>query len=199
MRRFAATALLAGLLLGGQAWSASAAETYTINQHYADIDFSVHHLGLFSSSGTFRRFSGEITIDQAHPENTRVSVVIATGSVSMSWQDGAAMLRSAAFFDTARYPDARFTSTRVIARGPDRYDVEGLLQLRGVTRPVVLHAALTGKRPADRPGAEIADFVVTGGLDRARFGMTADSVFISNRVELRIDARVRLETLARAD
>ncbi len=198
MRRAVAIAGLLALLLGGGSLPARAAESYAIDQNFADIGFTVHHLGLFSSAGAFRRFSGGITIDETHPENTRVAVVIATASVSMTWQDAAAMLRSPPYFDVARYPDARFTSTRVIPRGPDRYDVEGLLELRGVTQPVVLHAALVDRRPSNVVGQQIADFVVTGRLKRSLFGMTADPTFISDRVELRIDARVRLDAAAGA-
>jgi polyisoprenoid-binding protein YceI len=196
--RQTASLLILGVLLAlcGQA---VASDTYVINQTFGDIAFKVHHLGLFSSSGTFRQFSGQLTIDEAHPENTRVTVTIDTGSVAMAWQNAAAMLRSPPYFDVARYPDARFTSTRVVAEGPDSYDVDGLLQLRGVTRPLVLHAALVGKHPGPQPGEEIADFVVTGTLHRSRFGMVADATFISDRVDLRIDARVRLDALARAD
>ena len=199
MRRAAAMLMMAALSLAATGARARAGETYTINQTFGDIAFKVGHLGLFSSSGTFRQFSGQITIDEAHPENTRVAVVIETGSVAMAWQNAAAMLRSPPYFDVARYPDARFTSTRVVPEGPDRYEVDGLLALRGVTQPLVLHAALVGKHPGARPGEEIADFVVTGALDRSRFGMTADATFVSDRVDLRIDARGRLDALARAD
>ena len=197
-RRTVAMLGLLALLLGAGGAPARAGESYAIDQNFADIGFKVHHLGLFSSAGTFRRFTGRITIDEAHPENTRVAVVIATASVAMNWQDAAAMLRSAPYFDVARYPDARFTSTRVIPHGPNRYDVEGLLELRGVTQPVVLHAALVDQRPSDVAGQQIADFVVTGRLRRSLFGMTADPTFVSDRVDLRIDARVRLDAAARA-
>ncbi len=197
MRRAVAMLGLLALLLGGGV-PARAGETYDIDQTYGDIGFKVHHLGLFSSAGTFRRFTGRITIDQTHPENTRVAVVIRTASVAMDWENAASMLRSAPYFDVARYPDARFTSTRVIPRGPDRYDVEGLLELRGVTHSLVLHAALVGQRPSGVAGQEIADFVVTGRLRRSMFGMTADPAFISDAVDLRIDARLRLYVAARA-
>ncbi len=198
MRCAAALFVLAVLAVGGPSRVAVAAETYAINQDFGDIAFTVRHLGLFSSSGTFRRFSGEITIDEGHPEATRVAVTIATGSVAMNWENAAAMLRSPPYFDVARYPDARFSSTRVMPLGPDRYDVEGLLKLRGVTQPVVLHAELVGKHPGRVAGEEIADFVVTGMLRRSMFGMTANPAFISDRVKLRIDARVRLDAAAHA-
>ena len=200
MRRTAvALLMLLPLALAAGRHGARAAETYAINQNFGDIAFTVRHLGLFSSSGTFRRFTGQITLDPAHPENTRVAVDIATGSVAMNWAEAAAMLRSPPYFDVSRYPDARFTSTRIIPLARDRYDVEGNLELRGVTRPVTLHAALVGRHAAPEAGQEIADFVVTGILRRSAFGMTADQSFVSDGVDLRIDARVRLLALAHAN
>ncbi len=186
-------ALFLAVALAGGAAAAPTAESYAIDQRFGAIAFTVRHLGLFSSTGTFQRFRGQLTIDEAHPQNTRVAVQIETGSVAMSWAEAVTMLRSANYFDVARFPDARFTSTHVQAEGSGSYEVDGTLEIRGVSQPVVLHAMLLGRHAAPEPGVEIADFVVTGQLRRSQFGMTSDSSFISDRVDLRIDARIRLE------
>lgn len=196
MRTKMAAAALLALALTRSGPPARAADSYAIDQRFGDIAFTVRNLGLFSSEGTFRHFTGQLTIDEAHPARTRIAVVIDTGSVAMRWSAAANMLRSAPYFDVAQYPAARFTSTRVLPEGAGRYEIDGMLQLRGVTQPVVLHAALVGRHPAARPGEQIADFVVTGLLRRSRFGMTANQNFISDRVDLRIDARVRLDAAA---
>ena len=52
------------------------------------------------------------------------------------------MLRSADFFDVARYPELRFHSTSVTALAADHYVVNGMLELRGVTQQLVLDARL---------------------------------------------------------
>jgi len=92
-----------------------------------------------------------------------------------------------------RYPDARFTSTRVTPQGSAGYEIDGMLELRGITQPVELHATLRDRHKGAVPGQEIADFVVTGVLRRSAFGMKADRTFVSDKVHLRIDARVRLD------
>lgn len=194
--RFMMAAALLALSLAWPGPPARAADTYAIDQRFGDIQFKVRHLGLFSSEGTFRRFTGQLTIDESHPERTRISVDIETGSVAMAWQAAAEMLRSTPYFDVAQYPDARFTSTRVVPTGGGSYRIDGLLQIRGITQPVMLHAALVGRHAAATPGVEFADFVVTGLLRRSMFGMTANEDFISDRVDLRIDARVKLDAAA---
>ena len=189
-------AALATIIMLETAPIAGATETYAIDQRFGDILFKVSHLGLYSSEGTFRRFTGRLTIDEAEPRNTRINVMIDTDSVAMGWAGAVAMLRSPPYFDVTRYPDARFTSTRVIPERTDHYEIDGDLELRGVTQALVLHAALLDRRPGTAAGETIADFVVTGVLRRSAFGMTADPSFISDRVNLRIHARVRLEAAA---
>jgi len=192
MRRRWLVPLALAAVLGANAPAARAEAIYEIDHRVGDIAFSVHHLGLFSSHGDFGSFSGTLTLDEAHPERTRVDVTIDVGSVQMSSADAADMLRSSDFFDVAQYPRAHFASTSVAADGPSAYVVHGMLQMRGVTRPVTLRAELTARRKGPQAGQEVADFDVTGTLSRAAFGMTSQTVFISDRVELKIHARVLL-------
>lgn len=186
-----AIAWLLGLLL---MTAPATAGLYTIDQRFGTIAFTVSHLELFHSRGTFRRWQGQLTIDPADPTQTRIDVVVDLPSVQMAWAAAAAMVRSPPFFDVTRYPKARFVSSAVTRAAPDRYRIAGALQLRGVTRPIMLDAVLTAE---ERQGStEIARFVVTGTLHRAAFGMTADPTFISDRVRLEISVRLRLATPA---
>jgi polyisoprenoid-binding protein YceI len=192
MHRRAAIGTLLALLLG-PAGGARAAESYDIDQRFGGIAFTVRNFGMFHTDGTFRHFTGHLTIDEAHPENTRVTVTIEMDSLSTRWAEAANMLRGASYFDIAQFPQARFESTAVLPTARDQYDVTGRLTLRGVTQPILLHAALIDRHPSTPPGAEDADFVITGMLKRSAFGMTADQNFVADRVDLRINARVRLE------
>lgn len=197
MRRRAAIGTLLALLLG-PAGAAGAGESYDIDQRFGAIAFTVRHFGMFHTDGTFSRFTGHLTIDEAHPENTHVTVTIDMNSLTTRWAEAGNMLRGPSYFDIAQFPQARFESTAVLPTAPDQYDVAGRLTLRGVTQPIVLHAALIDRHPSTPPGAEDADFVITGVLKRSAFGMTADQSFVADRVDLRINARVRLEEPAHA-
>jgi polyisoprenoid-binding protein YceI len=171
---------------------ARAADRYAIDRHSGRIEFSVSHLGLFRSGGEFTQFDSKLMIDRTHPERTMVAVVIHVGSVSMSWENAADLLRSAEFFDAARYPDARFTSTSVVSLSPDHYAVKGTLELHGVTRPIELVADLKDRHFDPATQAEVADFVVEGHIQRSAFGIIAESTFISDRVDISILARLIL-------
>lgn len=176
--------------------SAAAQQSYMLDQRFGTIRFSVGHLGLFSSQGRFDRFQARLLLDQKHPERTRITVDVAAGSEMMGWQQATDMLRSKDFLDVRQYPVVRFTSTSVVSVAPDRYRIQGMLRLRGVTRPVALSARLVGRHVDPVRHDEQADFVVTGSLLRSAFGMTTDQVFIANRVRLTITARLELATNA---
>lgn len=166
---------------------------YSLDQHVGTIGFSVGHLGLFASHGEFHRFTGSLALDRLHPERSRIAVDVDARSIGMAWQDAADKLRSAPYFDVSDYPDVRFTSTSVTADGPDKYAIRGRIEIRGVTQPLTLEAKLVRLRSVG--ASQTADFVVTGHLKRSAFGMTADKLFISDTVDITIDAHLELGPL----
>jgi polyisoprenoid-binding protein YceI len=189
---FGRCAAFAALLLA-LGWVPARAESlYTIDPRVGSIEFSVRHLGLFSSHGWFRQFLANLTIDAAHPEWTRIAARIEAGSVDMSWQGGADMLRSAEFFDVRDHPEIRFGSTSVGLVAPDRYAVHGRLEIRGVVQPVELQARVVDRQFDRARGAEVADFVITGRVSRRAFGMVAEPTFVSDAVDLTIRTRIEI-------
>jgi polyisoprenoid-binding protein YceI len=180
------------LVLAGLMRPVHAASLYAIDRRSGRIEFSVSHLGLFQSHGEFTRFDSKLMIDRQHPEHTTIEVVIHLGSVSMPWENAEELLRSPEFFDTARYPDARFSSTSVVPLSADHYLVKGVLEIRGIKRPIDLDARLVDRHSDPATNTDVADFVVQGHLQRSAFGITAEAVFISDRVDISITARLQL-------
>jgi polyisoprenoid-binding protein YceI len=194
MRAFVAALVLACVVALGA--PARAQGVYRIDQHFGGIEFSVRNLGLFDSHGMFDRFMGHLVIDPAHPDRTLIDVDVDANSVSMSWDQGVTMLRSADFFDVSKYPEIHFTSSEVRQISPDHYEVDGKLRIRGVAQPQTLDAVLMDRHLDPARGADVADFVVSGALKRSDFGMVADPGFISDTVTIRIHARIVLDRAA---
>jgi polyisoprenoid-binding protein YceI len=190
--------LMAPLWAGLGAFPASAEDTYRLDASLGSIEFSVRNLGLFTSHGQFRQFTATFVLDPAQPERTRISVDVDAASVDMPWQDGTALLRSADFFNVQHYPSVRFTSTSVATLPAGSYLVSGLLEMRGVTRPIALDATLVGRHFDPVRRADVADFVVTGAVQRSAFGMLADRPFVSDTVAITIHARLQLPAPAHA-
>lgn len=165
--------------------------TYLINQRYGSIGFSVSQLGLFSIACRFMRFTGRLAIDAEHPARSRIDVTINTGFIWTASPQAVSMLRSPAYFDVARYPAIHFVSRSITEIVADRFIIRGLLTIRGVTHRQSLAATLRHEKDASAAG-DIADFKVTGSLQRSAYGMTANENFVGDKVELLIFIRLHL-------
>ena len=100
--------------------------------------------------GRFERFSAEIELDPADLAQSSIDVTIDVASIATGHKDRDAALRSASFFEVARWPQARFASGEVVHLAGERYEARGELTMRDVTRAVVLPFTLTiAPDPAD--------------------------------------------------
>ena len=66
-----------------------------------------------------------------------------------------------------------------------------MIEIRGVTRPIILSAELVDREPDRFRGVGIVDAVVAGKLKRSEFGMVADPVLVSDDVNITIRARLQ--------
>lgn len=111
-----------------------------------------------------------------------MNVTINTTSVDTNHTERDKHLRSADFLNTAKYPQATFTSTSVKKDG-DELDITGDLTLNGVTKPVTLEAKLIGQ--GDDPwGGKRAGFEAEGKIKLKDFNIKTDLGPASQEVDL---------------
>ncbi|MEO5595766.1 MAG: YceI family protein [Lysobacteraceae bacterium] len=94
-------------------------------------------------NGRFGQFIARITFDPARLAASRFDVQITLASADTANSERDAMLKGAEFFDATRIPIARYTSTRFRSLGDNRYLAEGVLSLRGISKPVPLQFSWT--------------------------------------------------------
>src|SRR5437763_7729910 len=119
--------------------------TYTIDTSHSSVEFVGRHLGLAKVRGRFTKFGGDIKIAEV-PEQSSVEVDIDVASVESADQRRDEHLRSPDFFHVEEHPSMVFRSTGVTPAGDGTWDVAGDLTIRGVTKPVVLHARSEERR-----------------------------------------------------
>ena len=124
--------------------SVFAADTYTIDKDHSEASFQVRHM-LGKVRGVFTDFGGTIAYEKARPEDSSVEFRIKVASIDTNNEKRDGHLRSPDFFDVAAHPEITFTSTKVVARGADTFDVQGSLTMRGVTRTVTLPVKYLGE------------------------------------------------------
>lgn len=139
-----------------------------------------------SVAGRFPAFATHLRFDPAKPAGSRLDVVIPLAGATIADTDRDTTLRSPDFLDVAKFPQARFTSTRFRALGGNRFAADGQLVLRGVTRPVTLVFTWTpGARPVLTGQATVKrlDFGIGGG-DWAKPTLIPNEVAVTTRVVL---------------
>jgi polyisoprenoid-binding protein YceI len=116
--------------------------------------------------GGFKTFSGTIAVPEGKVENGSVTVDVDTTSVFSDNEKLTGHLKSADFFDTEKFPKARFVSTAVKPGGDGgaTHTITGNLELRGVTKSITFPAKV--KHSDDEVSVE-AEF----GINRKDFGI----------------------------
>jgi polyisoprenoid-binding protein YceI len=94
-------------------------------------------------NGSFGDFSGQVDYAGA-PENSRVSITIKSDSITTDTPDLTKHLKTADFFDVAKYPEANFVSTTIKPGGENgaTHTVTGNLTLHGVTKAITFPATI---------------------------------------------------------
>jgi polyisoprenoid-binding protein YceI len=94
--------------------------------------------------GSFEGFTGAIGLVDNAPEKSSVTVDIDTATLKTDPEKLVGHLKSGDFFDVAKFPKAKFTSTAIKAGGEKgaTHTVTGNLELHGVTKGITFPATI---------------------------------------------------------
>lgn len=128
-----AVALTAGLMASAFA----APLTYVVDGSHTFPRFSYSHFGLSTQLSSFSNTTGKVVFDAAAKTGS-VDIVIDMKSVNTGFADFNEHIQGEDFLDTAKFPTATFKSTQVVFEGDKPKSINGLLTIKGVTKPVTL-------------------------------------------------------------
>lgn len=162
-----------------------AAGTYTVDNHHAQIQWTVSHFGFNDYFGIFGQPTGSLTIDPAKPNDAKVSITLPVSDLATSRADLTKHMMSPDFLDAAKHPTATFVSTKVEANGT-KAKITGDLTLLGVTKLVVIDATFVGAGNNPMNKKATIGFHGTTTIKRSEFGMSKYAPMISDDVKLAI-------------
>lgn len=87
-------------------------ETFTFDKAHSEFDFKVRHF-VSKVGGRFTKFDGTIEIDRANPAASAVHLTIDATSLDTGNPTRDKHLNSPDFFDTAKFPEITFSSTKI--------------------------------------------------------------------------------------
>lgn len=166
---------------------------YHLDKKHTHIGWAISHVGFSQTLGRFDTIDGFINLDSAHPDKSAMEMTIDAASVDTHVADLDDELRSADFFDTAKYPSIKFVFRKFTQTGPDAGVIEGDMTLHGVTRPMQFDAKLNKVLPTPREKKFTRmGFSATATIDRTEWGMTYLDM-VGHQVAIRVEAEFLLD------
>jgi polyisoprenoid-binding protein YceI len=178
-------------------------ERWEIDSSHSSIHFSVRHLMIAKVRGQFARWTGTLMVPDGDFRRAALSVVIDATSIDTGVADRDAHLRSADFFDVEKYPEITFTAAEITPHDGARFELSGLLTIKGVKKPVSLAIEEAG-RAIDPWGNTRAVFSAKGSVSRKEFGLTwnqaleTGGVMVGDHVEIEIDIEAVKQSATKA-
>lgn len=114
------------------------ADTYSIDPAHSTIGFTVRHLVINNIPGRFKEYTGTISYDAADITKSSVQFTAKVASVDTGVAQRDEHLRTADFFEVAKYPDMTFQSSRIEKKGKDSFIAYGTFSLKGVSKEIAI-------------------------------------------------------------
>jgi len=171
----------------------ASAALWNIDPDHSNVGFKVRHLMVSNVKGSFEKFTGVVDINDKDITKSKVEVTIDTASINTNVQKRDEHLRSADFFDVARYPTMTFVSKKVAKAGKDNLKVTGDLTLHGVTREVVLDVEPLALESKDPWGNLRRGTTATTKINRKDFGLVWNKALETGGVAVGEEVLITLE------
>lgn len=166
--------------------SQAAAMHYDLDPAHTSVIVTWTHFGFSHPTADIPNTKGSIVFDKDHPDQSRVDVTLPITQIDSHVPKLTQEFLGAEYFDTAKYPSAVFHSTKVVAKGDNTFDVEGNLTLKGITKPVTLHATLNQQGMHPMVKKQAIGFDATGVIKRSDFKLDKFVPAVSDDVTLTI-------------
>ncbi len=160
--------------------AAHAVEYRTVLPQQSRIGFEFRQMNV-PVKGGFKRFTTQMRFDPAKPDAASARIEIDLASIDAGSPEADDESAGKLWFNRSAYPKATFVSSQIRALGNNRYEMRGMLTLKGRSRELIVPVTFA-------PGKDAATF--DGGflLNRLDFGigegMWADVATVANEVRV---------------
>lgn len=182
MKKNLIATVLAGLLIGT---SVASAAVYKVDVSHSSVGFKVKHMMISTVTGKFSNFNGTYDLDKGLFKSLSGQIKADSVDTGIAKRDD--HLRSADFFDTAKFPDITFVMTSAT-----KDKMTGNLTIHGITKKVTLDIEMGGV-VEDPWGNMRSGFVLTGTIKRKDFGLNWNKAIEAGGVVVGDDVKLVIE------
>jgi len=162
---------------------------------FSNADSKISYVGAKVTKkhdGNFGNFNGTIQVVDNDPTKSAVNVEIDTASITSDDPKLTNHLKSPDFFDVAKFPKAKFSSTSIKAGGENgaTHTVTGNLEMHGVTKAITFPATI-------KLGPDTADVDAEFAINRKDFGIVYPGMpddLIKDQVLMKLQVRAKRGT-----
>ena len=169
------------------------ATSWNIDPEHSNVGFKVRHLMVSNVKGSFEKNKGVVDINDKDITKSKVEVTIDTASINTNVQKRDEHLRSADFFDVAKFPTMTFVSKKVAKAGKDKLKVTGDLTLHGITKEVVLDVEGPSLESKDPWGNIRRGATANTKINRKDFGLVWNKALETGGVAVGEEVTITLE------
>ena len=173
--------------------AAAKAALWEIDSAHTSAQFAVRHLMVSTVRGSFSKVSGTLEYDGKDLATLKADVTIDVASVNTGIEKRDEHLRSADFFDVAKFPTMTFKSKKAEKAGEGKFKLTGDLTIHGVTKEVTLEVEGPAPVVKDPWGNTKTGATATVKINRTDFGLKwnavleAGGVAVGEEVSITID------------
>lgn len=171
----------------------ASAATWSIDPDHSSVGFKVKHLMVSNVRGNFEKYRGVVDLDDKDITKSKVDVTIDPASINTNVQKRDEHLRSADFFDVAKYPTLTFVSKKWARAEKGALKVTGDLTIHGITREVVLNVAPFSQESKDPWGNTRVGTSASTTINRKDFGLVWNKSLETGGVLVGEDVDIALE------
>jgi len=166
---------------------------WQIDPTHSSASFTIKHMMIAKVHGGFEKVSGQLVLDRDDFAKSKVEATIDATSINTREAKRDEHLKSADFFDVAKYPTLEFKSTRVERAGDDGLKVVGDLTIHGVTKPITLEVEGPTGELKDPWGQTKIGATGTTKIKRKDFGLTWNAALEAGGVLVGDDVNITLD------
>ena len=162
---------------------------WNVDNAHSKLTFAVTHLGISEVTGLFKNFDVKLTTSKDDFSDAVVEMTADVASIDTEVEARDNHLKTADFFDVAKYPKMSFKSSGIKPAGKDKFKLTGDLTLHGITKPVTLDLWYRGTVENPMSKKATSGFQVTGSIKRSDFGIGEKfpPAMISDDVRIKAD------------
>ena len=182
------TVLLLGLHLPSarvRATGNAAADKYSVDAIHSSIIFRIKHVNAAYFYGRFNEVTGSFSIDAGNPAASKIEIEVKVDSIDTHNEARDKHLKSPDFFEVDKHPGIKFVASSLKKTGDNKYEVEGDLTIRGVTKKLTAPLEWTGTGKGMQ-GEERGGLETVFTIKRSDFGVSGLPQALGDEVKLMI-------------